>query len=191
MRLDQLILRNLAQHRVSSLLTLANVAFGTLLVSAVLLLRQATSDSFLAPSRGFSLVVGAPGSRLELVLNTVFHRGQSPGLLRYGVFEELEQHPSSELCVPYASVIDIDAAKLPSADAVNGWTAEQFTSALRHDQANSGFNPSLRQLLHVGFKVAAQMGDRYTDMLKQCEAAVSRNVTTNLYERHLKPLFVG
>ncbi len=96
-----------------------------------------------------------------------------------------------ELCAPYASVIDIDPAKLPSAEAVNGWTAEEFTGALRHDQSNPAFNPAFRQLLHVGFKVAAQLGDRYLKMLEACEVAVSRNVTTNLYDRHIKPLFVG
>jgi hypothetical protein len=46
-------------------------------------------------------------------------------------------------------------------------------------------------LLHVGYKVAAKMGDRYLQMLKACEPAVSRNVTENLYERHIKPLFIG
>jgi len=96
-----------------------------------------------------------------------------------------------ELCVPYATVIDIDAAKLPTPEVVNAWTSEQFTTALRHEPTNPAFNPSFRQLLHVGFKVAAQMGDRYLNMLKTCEVAVSRNVTTNLYDRHLKPLFVG
>ena len=96
-----------------------------------------------------------------------------------------------ELCAPYATVIDIDTAKLPTAEKVNEWSSEQFVSALRHDQANPAFNPSLRQLVHVGFKVAAQMGEQYLSMLKKCEAAVSRNVTTNLYDRHLKPLFVG
>jgi len=95
-----------------------------------------------------------------------------------------------ELCAPYATVIDIDANKLPTADEVNGWTADQFVGALRHDPANPAFNPSFRQLVHVGFKVAAQMGDRYLKMLESCETAVSRNVTANLYERHLKPLFI-
>lgn len=95
-----------------------------------------------------------------------------------------------ELCAPYATVIDIDPAKLPSAQAVKGWTADQFCSALRHEQTNPAFNPSFRQLLHVGFKVAAQMGDRYLKMLEACESAVSRNVTTNLYDRHVMPLFV-
>ena len=96
-----------------------------------------------------------------------------------------------ELCAPYATVIDIDAAKLPTADVVKGWTSEQFVGALRHEPSNPAFNASLRQLIHVGFKIAAQMGDRYLTMLKTCEPAVSRNVTGNLYDRHLKPLFVG
>ncbi|MBN9519048.1 hypothetical protein J0H58_11110 [bacterium] len=95
-----------------------------------------------------------------------------------------------ELCAPYATVIDIDAAKLPPADGVAGWSAEQFVVALRHEPANPAFNPHLRQLVHVGFKVAAKMGPKYLDLLETCEASVSRNVTGNLYDRHLKPLFV-
>jgi tagaturonate epimerase len=35
------------------------------------------------------------------------------------------------------------------------------------------------------------MGDKYLKMLESCEASVSRNVTTNLYDRHIKPLFIG
>jgi hypothetical protein len=95
------------------------------------------------------------------------------------------------LCAPYAAVIDIEAKKLPSAEVVKGWSAEQFVSALRHDPSNPAFNPSLRQLIHVGYKVAAQMGERYLKMLRACEKSVSRNVTENLFERHLRPLFLA
>mgnify|MGYP003970149467 FL=1 len=95
------------------------------------------------------------------------------------------------LCAPYATVIDVDIARLPSAEEVQDWSAEQYTSALRHDQSNPGFNQSFRQLLHVGFKVAAKMGDRYLDMLDNCEESISRNVTENLYDRHLRPLLLG
>ena len=63
-------------------------------------------------------------------------------------------------------------------------------SALRHDQSNPAFNPSLRQLLHVGYKIAAQMDDRYLNALQSNAPIVARNVTENLYDRHLKPLFV-
>ena len=94
------------------------------------------------------------------------------------------------LCEPYATVIDIDDAKLPSAEEVNGWTSDQFTGALRHDQSNPLYNAHFRQLLHVGFKVAAQLGDTYLDALKANEAIVAKNVTGNLFDRHMKPLFL-
>jgi hypothetical protein len=95
------------------------------------------------------------------------------------------------LCAPYATVIDIDRSKLPTAEEVEGWTSEQYVGALRHDQSNPLYNPSLRQLLHVGYKVAAKMGGRYLNLLKENEEVVGRNVTENLYDRHIKPLFVG
>ncbi len=96
-----------------------------------------------------------------------------------------------EFCAPYASVIDIDKAKLPTAEEVNGWTSEQYTGALRHDQKHPLFNSSFRQLLHVSFKLAAKQGQRYLDLLGANEEIVAKNVTENLYVRHLKPLFVG
>jgi len=96
-----------------------------------------------------------------------------------------------EFCAPYASVIDIDKSKLPSAETVNGWTSEQFVSALRHDPKNPEFNASLRQLLHVSFKVAAKLGKRYLDALKKHEAIIAKNVTGNLLERHMKPILLG
>ena len=95
------------------------------------------------------------------------------------------------LCAPYATVIDIDRRLLPAKEEVCGWTSEQFVSALRHNPRCEQYNPHLRQLLHVGYKVAAKMGRRYLDMLEACEATVARNVTENLYERHLKPLFLA
>ena len=53
------------------------------------------------------------------------------------------------------------------------------------------FNPHVRQLLHVGYKIAAGMDGRYLQALKTHEAAISRNVTQNLYDRHLRPLLLG
>ena len=96
-----------------------------------------------------------------------------------------------ELCAPYATVIDIDAAKLPHPDRVQSWSSEQYANALRHDQTCAEFNPSFRQVLHVGYKIAAQLGQRYLDLLDACEEPIARNVTTNLYERHLKPIFLS
>jgi len=106
------------------------------------------------------------------------------------VYREAYAH-SDELRAPYATVIDIDDAKLPKPQEVDGWTSQQYTSALRHDQSNPAYNPSFRQLLHVGFKVAAKMGPRYLSALEANEDVIAKNVTENLFERHIKPLFLG
>ncbi len=96
-----------------------------------------------------------------------------------------------ELCAPYASVIDIDRAKLPSVSTVNSWTGPQLASALRHIPNHPEFNANVRQLLHVSFKIAAKAGTRYADLLKANEAIVAKQVTENIYERHMRPLFIG
>jgi hypothetical protein len=95
------------------------------------------------------------------------------------------------LCEPYATVIDIDASQLPGAEEVEQWSSKQYADALRHDQSNPVYNLHLRQLLHVGYKVAAKMGERYYDALREFESDVARNVTENLWERHIKPLFLN
>ncbi len=95
------------------------------------------------------------------------------------------------LCAPYATVIDIDRSRLPESSVVEGWSGAEFVSALRHDPGNPDYNQHLRQLLHVGFKVAAEMGSRYTDALQEFEPVISANVTENLFQRHMQPLFIG
>lgn len=92
------------------------------------------------------------------------------------------------LCAPYATVIDIDATQLPTAATIRGWSSEAFADALRHEQSCAAFNPHFRQLLHVGYKIAADMGTRYTDALCACEPAVAAAVETNLFDRHLRRL---
>jgi hypothetical protein len=96
-----------------------------------------------------------------------------------------------ELCAPYASVIDIDRTKLPSAATVNDWTGPQLASAIRHIPGHPEFNAHVRQLLHVSFKLAAKAGPRYLDLLKANEEIVGKQVTENIYERHMRPLFIG
>ncbi len=95
-----------------------------------------------------------------------------------------------ELAAPYASVIDIDRSRLPSPAEVKAWDGAAYAAALRHVQSEKRFNKHLRQLLHVGYKVAAEMGPRYLEALEAHRDSVSRNVTANLWERHLRPLFV-
>lgn len=94
-----------------------------------------------------------------------------------------------ELCGPYATVIDIDPAKLPDPSVLASWTGKQYSAALRHDQSSPAYNPHLRQLLHVGYKVAAEYCNVYLNLLHRHADIVGREVETNIYERHLKLIF--
>ena len=125
---------------------------------------------------------------LEEVIGLAEADGEGLALAKLIYAKALDK--KAALCEPYATVIDINDANLPSAEEVNGWTSKQFTDALRHDQSNPGYNADLRQLLHVGFKIAAQMGDTYIQALKDNSEVVAKNVTGNLLERHMKPLFL-
>ena len=95
-----------------------------------------------------------------------------------------------ELCGPYATVIDIDTAELPTAEQVDKWDGQSFASALRHDQSCEQYNPNLRQLLHVGYKIAAEMGTRFSNALEKHEDVIAKNVSENIFERHIRPIFM-
>lgn len=95
-----------------------------------------------------------------------------------------------ELCIPYRTVIDIEKNKLPHPKLVNNWTGEIFVKNLHHDIACKDYNPNFRQLLHIGYKIAAEMGSRYIKILKKKEDIIASNVIENIYERHITKLFL-
>jgi hypothetical protein len=94
-----------------------------------------------------------------------------------------------ELCAPYADVIDIKSDQLPSAEEVATWSSEKFANTLRHIPGHPDYNANLRQLIHVGYKIASEMGTYYTDLLKANKDVIGQCVEENLFDRHLKRLF--
>jgi tagaturonate epimerase len=105
------------------------------------------------------------------------------------IYREALEH-FDELCAPYSTVIDVHQDRLPSANDIATWSGDRMAAAIRHDQSNADFDPGMRQLMHVGFKLAAKRGQQYLDLLEKHHELISRNVTFNLYNRHMRPLFV-
>lgn len=124
---------------------------------------------------------------LEEVIGLAVAGGE--GLLLAKKIYELSFTRREELCAPYADVIDIDASKLPSVEEVNGWSSEEFANTLRHIPGHPDYNPNFRQLIHVAYAVAAEMGREYTDLLVKYADVVGACVEENIYDRHLKRLF--
>ena len=126
---------------------------------------------------------------LEEVIGLAEAGGEGLAIARE-VYREALAH-FDELTGPYATVIDIDRTRLPSPEEVEKWDSDTYVRTLRHVQADPKYNSNFRQLIHVGFKIAAKMGARYPDALKQHEAIIARNVRENLLDRHIRPIFKG
>ena len=94
-----------------------------------------------------------------------------------------------ELCGPYATVIDINRNALPTTKEVERWTGEKLANTLRHIPGHPDYNPSFRQLIHVGFKVAAEYGTEYTSTLEAHREVIGQQVVENICERHIKRMF--
>ena len=94
-----------------------------------------------------------------------------------------------ELTVPYATVIDVDVDKLPSPEEVALWDAETYARTMRHNQADPLYNPSFRQLIHVSYKIAAELSDEFLPALEKHTDVIGEQITANLCERHIKRLF--
>ncbi len=94
-----------------------------------------------------------------------------------------------ELTVPYATVIDVDVKALPSPEEVEKWDAETYARTMRHNQEDPLYNPSFRQLIHVSYKIAAELSDEYLPALEKYTDVIGEQITANIGERHIKRLF--
>lgn len=97
-----MVRRSLRQHWVSTAITALCVALATGLIMAVFAINQQTRQAFTGGPVGFDAVLGARGSQLQLVLNTVFHLETSPGNVPWKMYKAIEKERGVDLAVPYA-----------------------------------------------------------------------------------------
>jgi putative ABC transport system permease protein len=100
--LMSLVRRSLRQHALSTTVTVVSVGLAAGLTMAVFAINRQTYDAFTGGEAGFDAVLGARGSQLQLVLNTVFHLETSPGNIPWKMYEEIAANPRVELAIPYA-----------------------------------------------------------------------------------------
>jgi hypothetical protein len=125
---------------------------------------------------------------LEEVIGLAESEGKALDLVKEIYAKSLEK--IEELCAPYADVIDINEDALPSGNEVMSWNGRKFASSLRHESGNSDYNPNMRQLIHVAYKLAAEKMDTYFRLLEEHEEVVSGCVFENIYDRHICRLFI-
>jgi len=96
-----------------------------------------------------------------------------------------------ELTGPYKTVTDINFEKLPTPEQFTGWEGDQIVNALEHNSANPEFDGELRQFFHCAYKIAAEEGEEFIQLLNKNRHVIGKRVTDNLFLRHIKPLYFG
>jgi hypothetical protein len=124
---------------------------------------------------------------LEEVIGLAESGGEALAFCKEIYIKSLEK--IDELCGPYADVIDIKISSLPSANEVSEWGGSKFAASLRHVPGNNDYNPNMRQLIHVAYKLAALKMDEFYRLLEANEKTVSKCVYENIYNRHICRLF--
>jgi len=97
-----IVRRSLRQHALSTAVTVLSVALATGLLMAVFSIKQQTHNAFTSGATGFDAVLGARGSQLQLVLNSVFHLETSPGNIPYSSYLAIQRDPRVKTAIPYA-----------------------------------------------------------------------------------------
>ena len=159
--LFMIVRRSLRQHALSTSVTVLSVALAIGLTMAVFSVSAQTRKAFTGGPVGFDAVLGARGSQLQLVMNTVFHLETSPGNIPWSLYESVRNDPTVELAIPYAVGDNYRGFRIV------GTTQEMFTKF--EYQKDRGFQiqppgrvfETLSQEAVIGSRVAEKTGLTY------------------------------
>ena len=102
MSLWRIVFRSLRQHAFSSTVTALSIALAGGLLMSVWSVRVQTHEAFTRINGGFDAVLGARSSKLQLVLNAVFHLEASPANLGWEDYEVIRKHAGVAQAIPIA-----------------------------------------------------------------------------------------
>jgi putative ABC transport system permease protein len=102
MTLGRIIFKSLRQHALSTGVTAFSIALAGGLLMSVWVVKQQSQATFTGLNEGFDAVLGARGSKLQLVLNAIFNLEASPGNLAWADYQDIKNNPDVELAVPLA-----------------------------------------------------------------------------------------
>lgn len=94
--------RGIRERRVSSVITVAAVALACSLLMLVWAFKKEAEQSFAGANGGFDAVLGPRGSKLQIVLNALYHLDESPGLMKWEDYEQVAKFPAIEAAYPIA-----------------------------------------------------------------------------------------
>ena len=164
MTLGLIVRRSLRQHALSTTVTAASIALASGLLLAVWVVKDQSHATFTGMTGGFDAVLGARGSKLQLVLNTLFHLEESPGNLPWNDYLEIKQNPNVEFALPIAVGDNYRGYRL-AGTLPELFTAVEYRPGRRYSfRTGRAFDPTLREAVVGSFaadKLGLKPGDKF------------------------------
>ena len=145
-----IVTRSMREHALSTSITVLAAALASGLVMAVLAIHSATARAFGGMELEYDAILGPPGGKSQLVLNTLFHLDASQGNLPWSLYQTIASDPGIERAVPYVVGDNHKGYR------IIGTTLEAFTGRSLV-APGEWFDPSRRQAV-VGAAVAREAG---------------------------------
>lgn len=182
MNLLQLVAKQMRQRALSTWLTLLSVTLGVALAIALIIFYRESDKLFGQTEFGYDLIVGAKGSKLQLVLNSVYGLDVPPGTVNWSVYEDLLDRDVygryAAWAVPIAVTDSFQGhpviATLPSLFGIDPETGEELPRGAQFEYrvgqtlefaAGEAFHPRKFGAV-LGAKAAAETGHRVGDELR-------------------------
>lgn len=161
MSIWRIVLKSLRQHALSTAVTSVSIALAGGLLMAVWSVKEQAQATFTQVDGGFDAVIGARSSKLQLVLNAVFHLEASPANIEWRDVEEIQKHPGVELAVPIAMGDNFRGYRIVGT-SLDLFTRSEYVPGRRLTPEPPGrlFDPNLREAV-VGSFAARKLGLTY------------------------------
>jgi putative ABC transport system permease protein len=153
-----IVWKSLRQHALSTCVTALCVSLAAGLLMSVWCIDAQSQAAFTGINAGFDAVLGARGSKLQLVLNAIFHLESSPGNLAWADYVEIQKNPNVALAVPLAVGDNYRGYRLVGTTP-EFFSKSEYAAGKRFKVAPGGrfFDPTLREAV-VGNFVARRLG---------------------------------
>jgi putative ABC transport system permease protein len=165
MTLWRIVFKSLRQHALSTIVTALSIALGGGLLMAVWVVKEQSQAVFTNVNAGFDAVLGARGSKLQLVLNAIFNLEASPGNLDWTDYLDIKNDPRVALAIPIA-VGDNYLGYRIVGTLPGLFTQVEYAPGKHYQVAEDGilFDPKLREAVAGSFvaqKLKLKIGDKF------------------------------
>jgi putative ABC transport system permease protein len=165
MTLPLIIYRSLRQHALSTLITAGSIALACGLLMCVWMVKTQSQTAFTQTTTGFDAVLGARGSKLQLVLNAIFHLEASPGNLSAADFESVKRMPMIKTAIPIAVGDNLRGYRLVGT-VPELFTGVEYAPGKRFALRSGGkiFSPEAKEAVAGSFaaeRLGLKVGDKF------------------------------